>query len=265
MNAIEYCINYIKRHIPREVLYIGLVTPDDVINKYTTIDDKIITNVINPIVKVDLNLMGGVITQIELNRCRIEQIPHTFDFLIKVPKHLTAHRSIIAVHHLMSRLYSRDDKSYVGNYHRLTPMGIASKVLSATDNRAIITTSRLELVGENVILCKEPACFLYNTIMECQVENHQNLENINRQTYEYVAKLALLACKMYIWTNKTVSLNMGELYGGHELNSIKDIIDEYKDAHEQYVEHLQGWSAYSITNSKLKMREYIRSMLGQSF
>lgn len=264
MNAIEYSISYIKRHIPNYVLVTGMLSNDDTCNRYTTIDDKILTKVINGIVKVDLNLFGGVTVNIEVNRCKIEQVPRTYEFLLKVPKSLTLNRSIIAVHHMMSRMYSREDMSYVGNYHRLTPMGIGAKILSSTDNRAIITTSRLELIGENIILCKEPSCYLYNTILECEVENHENLENINRQTYEYIARLSLLATKMYIWTNRVISLNMGEIYGGHELNMVKEIIDEYKDAHEQYYELIKEWGKYSIINSKQKMHGYIKALLGQN-
>lgn len=264
MNAVEYSIQYIKRHIPRDVLMIGMLKNDDTCNRYTSIDDKILVNVINNIVKTDLNLLGGVTVNIDLRQCRIEQVPRIFEFLIKVPKSLTLNRSIIAVHHLMSRLYSREDMSHVGNYHKLTSIGIGAKMLSATDHRAIISTSRLELIGENIILCKEPGTFLYNTFMECQVENHENLENIQRHTYNYIANLALEATKMYIWTNQVVALNMGQIYGGHELNIIKEIIDEYKDAREKYEELLLDWSKYSMINSKQKLHGFIKTILGQN-
>lgn len=267
MNAVEYSINVIRQNIPREILEIGFLTRDDVSNKYLSLDEKIIHNVFNKRIKIDLNLLGGVDTVVPLRSCQVSRIPrrNTFDdFLIRVPKELTSGRSIINVLKLSAAVWNREDTSYIGNFHCNTIMQSAAKMLGNVDNTSVIQTSKLELVGENTILCTDPGYPLLSTQLHIQIENQENLENIRRPHYIYIGNLAVLATKMYIWTNLSINLNKGQIYGGHELSVIKDQIDEYREAAERYQEELKRWPAICVANSKMKMNKYLSLLIGNN-
>lgn len=262
MNAIQYALSYVQRHIPKEVLDLGLYNRDDVTNNYTSIDSKIMHHVINPILKVDLNLTGGVMTRILVNQCRITQVPGVYQYLIDVPKHLTNDKSILKVLNIVSVGHYMNSTTLFNNFSGSNLVQMSSQMLNAVDTAPIVSTSRLEIIGENIILVQEPSAYLLGCLLTVEVENNENLENIKPNNFQYIGNLALLATKMYIWTNQVVALDMGKAYGGHDIPTITNIIEDYKDAQEQYYEELQKWASISLLNDSSRKQKYIKYLLG---
>lgn len=265
MNAIQYALSYVQRHIPREVLDLGLYIRDDVTNLYTSIDSKIMHHIINPIIKVDLNLTGGVMTRILVSQCKISSVPRTMEFLIEVPKELTNGKSITKVLNLLSLGHFYNSNTLYNNFSGSNLVQMSANMLSAIDTAPIISTSRLELIGENIILVQEPSTHLLGSVLSVEVENNPNLENIKPNNFTYIGNLTLLATKMFIWTNQIVSLDMGKAYGGHDIPTITSIIEDYKDAKEEYYEELAKWASIALLNDTARKQKYIKYIIGSNW
>jgi len=261
MNAINKALQEVHFQTPHEVLNICYVENNQVLNQAATIDERLMTTVIRPRVLVDCNLVGGVETKVALNRANITNLS-TFEFLVNIPKDQTAGRSIISVLSLVSNVV----------YNQALGFNETPAALSASMNMMnnlgvenVVQTSRLELISDNTVLVADPTIHLINGVLRCVIENSPNMENINPRAYPAFSKLVVLAVKAYIYNTMIVKLNKGYIYGGHELGVIKDIIDNYADAEEQYQEHLNlVWKKISFINDDEKMGSYVRSMVSNT-
>lgn len=264
MNAIQYSLNYVKTYIPRQILELGFLRNDLTSDLYTTIDDKIIHNVINFRVKPDLDLNGGTEVMIPVKSCEIKQVPGLPEFIISVPKHLTNNCSIIRPMNLVSRNYTLDPQNYYTNYKSSSLITLGSKMIQNVDFATVVSTSRLELIGDNKIAVREPRNYLEYTLLQALIENNAHLENITRPFFKDIAELILLATKNYIYVNKAIELDMGYSYGGYEISIIKDTIDEYKDSKEQYDEQLKRWKKLAVMNDNARFQKYIAYAVGNN-
>lgn len=261
MNAITKALSEIRFAIPSEVLNIAFMERSPRINQVISLDERILNSILRPKVLVDLNLVGGITTKIDLNYCSIKELA-TREFIIEVPKNLTNGKSIVSLLSLVSNVLYSQTMPTIG----ASPvMSSAINMMNNLGTENIIQTSKLELVGENVVLVQDPTAPLYSGILRCNVENNTNLENINPRAYLTFAELCILAVKSYVWTNAKIKLDQGYIYGGHELGSVTEIIDGYADAREMYNEFLKTkWSKVAFLNNSDNSSRYIVSMLGNT-
>jgi hypothetical protein len=94
------------------------------------------------------------------------------------------------------------------------------------------------------------------------VEYDENLNALNPRTFINFSKLCIYATKMFIHNELVVELNRGYIQGGYELNKIQEIIEEYKDAEEQYYDFLENvWRKISFMNDTESYSRYIKSLI----
>ena len=258
MNAVTNAINEVKFRIPYEVLHIAFKEQSDMINTAITLDEMILNKVIRPRVLTDCNLVGGTSILVDSNKCDITAV-NPLEFVIKVPKSETGGKSIVSVQSLISN----------DNFNSNTGIGMVdtqevfTKMANNLGSVIIAQTTRLELIGDNTILVSEPSVYLINCYLRCTVENDENMGNLNPRSYPAFSKLVELAIKSYIYNHLVIKLDKGYIYNGHELGSIKDIIDGYSDAEEMYQEHLNTvWRKVAFLNNSLTTENYITSMFG---
>lgn len=262
-NCIDYAIQFVKRSIPKEIFSFTFKGTEEIIDKYTTLDDKIRKHIVEPILKLDLNCTGGVNINIPLTKCNVTK--DTEFFIIKVPKQITNYKSIIAVMNIMQPYTPANLHNGVFMRSSNPMVQYATKALNSLDTPKIITTSRLEIIGDNIILVQSPTSLLTTGIMNCDVENNSNLDNIQSRYFPFMGKLLLQACKQYIYTNNIIKLDVGDAYGGHELSTIKDIINGYEDAGDEYDRMLkEEWPKISLLNDPNRLNKYIRIMSGSN-
>ena len=261
MNAMQKALSEIYFTIPEEVLTIGFKEKDAKINSIIGLDEKILTTVIRPRVMVDANLCGGVPMKINTSDCKITLL-HTNEFIVEVPKTLTNNRSIISVLTLISNLGVTNAAIRTD----FNPVLASTNVMyNSLANETIIQTARLELIGENIIMVQEPTMQLYNCVIRCMVEHDNNMGTLKAESIPSFCKLCVLAVKSYLYNHLKVKLNQGFVYGGHELGSIQDVVDNYSDAEEQYQEFLnETFAVVAFTNSNENMHRLILSQLGNN-
>jgi len=261
MNAITKAISDIKFQIPIEILNLGFVEKSHRVNQIISLDERIMSEIMRPRILIDCNLVGGIETRVDLNRCKITPLDNR-EFVVEVPKALTNNKNIITALSVVSNVVYSQSMAYAD----MSPFeSVASNMMSNLGTENVVQTSRLELIGDNVVLIQDPNMHFMNGVLRCMVENNTNLENINPRSYLAFSKLCVLGVKSYIRNKMRVKLNQGQIYGGHELGVVKDIIEEYSDAEEMYQEYLNTtWRKISFINDSDAMSRYTKSMLGNT-
>lgn len=261
MNAVTYAINQIKFAVPMDILNIAFAEYNNYNNKMISLDEKIMTSVIRPRVLVDANLVGGIHTMVDLNKCAITYLNNR-EFIAEVPKELTDGKSIMTALSLVSNVVYSQATSY---NEMQAPLSAATNMMNNLGTENVVQTARLELIGDNTVLIQDPTIHLVNSTMRCVVENMSNMENINPRSFLEFSKLCTYAVKAFIYNTTIIKLDKGYIYSGHELGIIKDMIESYSDSNELYMEHLDTvWAKVAFMSNSDSMDRYVKSMISNS-
>jgi len=231
MDAITKALIDIKFTIPKDILDLAFIKRYQYYTaEFITIDKLIIDNVIEAKVLPDLNVVRGQEISINLDNCNLTTVsPDSFriETIIKVPPNILNGRNIISPLSVVLE-YGPMNTGSTNYLTQLTEVAVNSR--SPTNG---FSTTDLELIGNNTILVHEnlPMIFGYLNVM---IENDKNMNNLNPKFYNIFGELCIWATKAYIYNTLIVDLNKGIIIGGHELSIIKDIVDSYQDAYEQY-------------------------------
>lgn len=267
MNALQTALKRLYYKIPKRILEVGFLEQDPRLNRMTSLDSRIMVNVIRGRVLMDINLVGGIEIRIPLSKCDLVAVDNNI-YTISVPKTVTNGKSIVSVLSLLANnIYTQD--AIVGgnlvNYGSLSMSPIMSaglNMMNAMSTEYIAQTSRLELLGENLILVQEPSITLVEGLLKVKVANSANLENINPRNYIAFSELVTLAVKSYIYNNVIIELDRGYIVGGQELSIIKDKIEEYADAESMYEEYLTTkWAKIALLNDRTSLAGKIKAMI----
>lgn len=263
MNALQYTLNYILRtQIPINILELAFPSR---VNSNVTLEERMMVECIRPIIMTDMNILGGVLTYIDLNQCYIVESGdktgnvNMGSFIVDVPKALTANRSIIALYSLVEG--SATMMNSLPNC--VSPiMAEANKLMTTMTPGNVLQTGRLELVGENKVLIEAYGPSLNVGMLKVSIANNANLENVQPPYYVHVANMVSWGLKMYIYNKLRPQLDVGYLYAGHEIPYVKEVVDSYSDAVEKYEEYRQIWGKVSVLNDTRKKTEYMSMQIG---
>jgi len=263
MNAINKLLSEIKFQIPSDILNLAFMDTQNYRNTVTSIDDQIMTDVIRKRLMVDLNLSSQETLNVPLQSCTL--LYHdTVKTAYQIPKSITNGRSIVSVHNMLSGYHMHGDSMLTN--HQLSGSTILDNsigLMNSLDNVNLRQTSRVDLIGENTVLIDMGMLDNLAANISVVVENDYNLNNINPRAYGALSHLAVLITKAYIYNTMVVKINKGQIYAGHELSIIKDIVDEYKDAEELYREYYNTvWKKIAFMQNNHNMDKFITSMFG---
>ena len=266
VTAINVLLNEMYFNIPREIINLAFTQNNNYRNPSTTVDDEITTEVLRKRVMVDLNLASQETVNIPLQFCETvyRDISKVAYF---IPKTLTNGRSIISVHNTLSNFYMNGDIAMSGrsDVEGSSILDNALTLRNNLDSVNITQTARIDLIGENTILIDEGIISDMAVSVTAVLENDTNLNNINPRAFKVLAEGFVLAVKAHIYTNTIITLNKGIVYAGHELSIIKDIIDEYREANQDYNEwYKTKWKKAAFTQNDKAMEKYVSMMLGNA-
>lgn len=266
-NPITKAVADIRRVIPKEIInqvfqpkYSAWATTA------SSVEDEIVRRVIRPQVLVDCNLIGGKEVTVRTEQVRRVQTPEQYTVLY-IQKELTQGRSIVQPMHLSFVNYPTAENTAAANFYKpcsVTPLTQAVAALAGSNNTSVAPgTSRLELVGENVVLVKEPGMFFAYGLLRCMVENDTNMNNLHARNYFAFTELCKHAVKAFIYNELVIELDMGKIQGGFEIGRFRDIVDGYSEAANDYIEYRdRTWIKVAQMNDPETYNRYIRSMLG---
>jgi len=259
MNTIGYALSHINFSIPNEILTLAFKDERDIATKISSIDELITEYVIRKRVIVDSNIVGGIETTVDFSRCTINRLDQLY-FIVKVPKELTGGKTIRSVKSLVAMTHYGSMLPMLNTGSSL--LNTANIMKASLDSANFIQTSRMELIAENTILIHDPSINLEFGMLHCTVENDADMNNLQEPYKLAFAELCILAVKAYIYNRKVIMLDKGYIYGGYELNAVKEIIDSYSTANEEYMVYLNDkWRKMLFMNSGKNMTDIIKSML----
>lgn len=260
MNVITKALSEVGYAIPLEIIQLAFRENTPRLNKTISLDEMIMNKVIRPRVLTDCNLVGGIQAIIKLDRCTIEYGINN-EAIVTIPKTLTNNKKLLSVLGLVSNITQNVGGAV--NASSGAYMSAASNVVNALNDLNLIQTSRVELIGDNKVLIEEYSMQFVNGAIRCMVENSSNLTNISPRSIPKFTKMVTYAVKAYIYNIMRVRMGKGYIYNGHELGVIKDIIDEYSDSNELYMEYLEKtWKEVAFMNDSMSYDRFIKGMFG---
>lgn len=277
MNAINVALSNIKFSIPKNLLELAFINYNPLKSAVMESLDSLITHtVIKPKVMMDCNLVGGIYVDIDLRQCVVVETD-TYSCLIRVPKKLTGGKSIVSLGSIVAG-YNMGINNPAGAFssygvsYGCSVTNASNQLLQAANNMYnnlaysnVAQTTAMQLIGDNLIYVYSAWLNIQDSILSCVVENDENFENLNPRLYTYFSTLCIYAVEAYIFNKLYITLGEGEIYGGHQLGQVKEIVDLYRDSKEKYDEFLhEKWAGAFFHNNKKAKKRLIRMMFGNN-
>lgn len=231
-----------------------------------SLDEQILTQVIRPRVLMDCNIVGGTEINVPLEGLKAEMVDN-YMAVYNIPKSRTQGRSIMSVSSISYASMSATSliaASQAFSVCSQTPVLAAGQALFDANNTIPnISSARVSLIGENVILVQDTAVPMAYGFITCTIANDDNLNNIQMRSILHFADLCVLAVKAYIYNEYRIKLDRGFISGGQEIGAFKEIVEEYRDANQMYREYLrETWQKVAYMNDRVKMTRHIRRQAG---
>lgn len=264
MNALRKALDDVKFTIPRPILDTVFVKRHSNFRVAAqSLDEQILNSVIRPRVYTDTNLVGGAEILVPLTGLHGEEVSTT-DMVYRIPKRLTQNRTIMSV--LNVTYVDAQSMAAAGQYASCgvsAEQSAAQALLDAVSPLPMISTGRVSIIGENVILIRDSIRVPSNSYIRCIVAHDEAMSHIQPRSYKAFCKLVEYAVKAYIYNEYIIEVDMGELRGGHNLGKFKDIIEEYSDANELYETYLiEKWSKVSFLNDREGSTRWVKLLVG---
>lgn len=236
--AIEKAITEIKFEIPEEILDLVFMKKAYFYrDRPTNLDREIIKKVIAARVIVDCDLIGGtdyIVPLLDIYR----ELTQEWMAVYRIPKMFLDNRSIMSIMGIM----------YINPYMVSAPAGqnicgwssimaTTQAVLEAMAPIPNFSSSEVALEGESTIVIRDARVLPDFSYARVILSYDEYMSNITPRSYIAFSKMCTLAVKSYIWKNRVIPMDRGELTAGVTLGSIKEVIDEYKDAEQMYQDY----------------------------
>lgn len=273
-SPVDYAINKVlSSDIDEYLLKLAFENPNanfagnwyNLVNQ-TTVEQGIREKVIHRLVLPNCNMLGGKTELIDLSGSRIRDVGNGC-VEVNVPETLTGGRKIISV----TEVYLGSMNSSVG----MLSMGLSegsncgqgmlgdmthNLIDGLTSNRSMpVTYTNIHMTGNNTFVIYGMVAGTYALTGKLILEYDSGLSSISPKHFDYFAELVELAVKSYIF--RTCRRPTGEaiMRSGVPLDSIKDDIEQYRDAWERYKEYFKNvWTNKMAWSDTHRVAEAIR-------
>lgn len=267
--ALSYILSYVYANIPKYILERAFKPKEN----RTTIDTRIIEEVINARIQPDTNLIAGRRTTIQLDNGWVyhSDMPDMSEITgtayqasyYRIPPFARENRDISSVEALddyyNSALPLNNESlgtvSNIGN----TLTGLASAAVTTRTLKDVPIMPQITLNGSNVLRVY-PDTFSDGLIVNVWLSYDEEFTNANTDIIYWLRELTLNAVKTYIWTHLVIDIDAAEIQAGSNLGVFKDIISEYKDAAGEYHQLLMNIRGAQLMDSRT-FPEFIRMQL----
>jgi hypothetical protein len=262
--AVEKAITELKFIIPEEILdLVFLKKAYFYRDRPTNLDREIIKKVIAPRVMVDCSLIGGtdyIVPLMDIYREMTEE----WMAIYRIPKEFTDNRSIMSILGIMyinPYMVSAEAGNSTCGWSHI--MATTQAVLDAMAPVPNFASSDVQLEGENVIVIRDARVLPVFSYARVLLSYDEYMSNITPRSYIAFAKMCELAVKSYIWKNRVIPLDRGELTAGVTLGAIKEVIDEYKDAEQMYQDYRKDvMRKVLMLNDPQRRRRHLTRLVG---
>lgn len=263
-NPITYAINRIMFTIPRQILEKAFIGEGRYrYRESRSLESFIREKVIDERVAMDIELLGSTFIQLPIKPSWMSNQGNG-EYLIRVPMSATQGRVITRV----TSIETGNGNSMLSNQYNTSSSNAAlnatQKLMDSHLPTPITGTPHVELLDNNVIYVSDVIFSGFTVFVNCYLAADENFRNLPKSAWPHFAKLSELACKAYIWNTLAILMGNAVLDGGQELGVFKDIVDEYRDAHEMYEEYfMTKWRKVAIMADRLSNERHLRSLVGK--
>ena len=241
--TMTYILSQIRQSIPNEILQLAFKP-----RKYaTTIEQRIIKEIIEGPILLDTNLVGGKRRDIYLNASWRMDIDRSVDSSLLgdgiessfylVPPEARENRNISSVIGVtpfqgIALSGSGINGSGPGSFGN-NATGMLSELINTRTFSNDAATPQITLEGTNIIRLY-PEMLVEGLAISVFLEFDSEFLNCNQSTIYALRNLCLCAVQRYIATTLRVSIDESEVVAGMEIGVIKSLVDEYNELGKDY-------------------------------
>lgn len=241
-STLTYILSHIINSIPPQILDMAF-RPTQF---NTTVEQRILKEVIEGPVLLDTNLIGGLRRDLYIDQAWELGLPYAESMGIvgpgvqssfyKIPPEWREHRNIASVIGVSNSLNATQDLN--GMYNGSggfgnNATGMLSQLLNTRTMASYPPASLVELVGTNVISFT-PRQMISGTAVTVMLEYDSEFLNMGKSAIWAMRDFCLCATMRYIAVNLRVPVDETQIVAGMEIGVIKDIIVEYTQKAEEY-------------------------------
>jgi len=267
MDAITYALAEVKDRIPPQVLKLVFKPNARTLrHEHRDVEYAIRDKVIEGRVRRSVNTVGA--TEVEIP---IASLPRTeinkFTYTYRIPMTLTGGREITSVLALSFSTNSSGNMSQFGQgSNQDSPTVVQEAAMRVAASHMPITvnqTSNVSLIAMNTVMIEDYAPMSGNSFLRCILTSDKDFSNIKPAYYGRFAKMVILAVKAYIYNTYEIELGMGKIVGGVELSEIKNVVERYSNADEEFEDYVeQVWRKVIVNNDPKRKQRNIRAWTG---
>lgn len=266
MNCVAHAINMVTgSDIDEYLLKLAFENPNANFNgnwfglfNNTTVEQGIREKVIYRTVLPSCKVSGGKTEYIDLTGARIRDLGNGY-IEVNVPDSLTGGRKIVVVEEVyMGSMASAAGMLGMGaNADAQCGSGSLNEMMGSfidnlSGNRSMPQTySNIHMTGNNSFVIAGMNGGTFSMTARCVLEYDQGMSSIHPRAYDTFGDLCILATKAYIYRTCRRPIQESVIRSGVPLDSIKDDVEEYRSAWQDYREFFATtWTktmAYSDT------------------
>lgn len=259
-NAIEASLKEIYLTIPKEILDLAFLP----YQRRIALDKCIIDDVITSKVLYDCNIVAGKKCTIVLKPewCIESELPSSYSIyagnaycIYRIPPEARENRPIADCISVDYPGYLYGYGNGVGTIPNMAMAGVgnsmgdvACTMIGAMNNSGVVTPTPIRLNGHEVKLTPITFSLAQNVdwILECRLAYDKEMTNLNTRAIRPFVALCVAAVKAYIYTKLIVQIDNQYLSGGQELGVVKEIVQSYSGALDDYQEKLRKFHGGAV-------------------
>lgn len=244
-STMTYVLSHIVQNIPAELLQLAFKPR----RFNTTIEQRIISEVIEGPILLDTNLIGGKRRDIFIRSSWLMNLKHSDSYNLMgsrmegsfylIPPEAREDRNISSVisvspsiGNASSRLGSNSSSGFGNN-----ATGMLSEMINTRTFSQYPVMPQLTLEGTNIIRFY-PELLTDGVAVSVMLEYDSEFLNMGQSAIFAMRNLCLCAVQRYIATKLRVSIDETEVVAGMEIGVIKELVIDYQQKAEQYQELL---------------------------
>ncbi len=262
MDAVTFAINSVTNgDIPSRILDDAFLDRRDRYRRSPiSVEEAIREKVWDRRVRNDLNILGGVIVNINLAGISYELLPN-YDRVVKVPLHLTNNRPMLEALSVVLNVtanYAERNPGQTPNWSSYAPVEQSvRRVIRSNRPIPLINNAHVELLSDNTIRFSDVQSFRGDVTLVARCEVSDDFASLEKPYYVDLAELMEAATKMVIFRELDLTIDQAKLDGGRDLGKYRERIDDYRDAAQQYKDLLPKWSKILILGDQQRTDYHI--------
>lgn len=232
-----------------------------------SLSEQILALTIRPRVIPDANIAKGENMRIWLGDIKPRYI-EDYRCIFEIPESKLPGKSILSVSNVSYTPMSGGIGSFGFAYGGVGPlfsqdtMTAVQQMTEASSAIPNVSTAKVELIGENVIMIEDAQRYNTAYVLNCYVTDNNYLNKIDPRTYEYFSTLCEYAIKAHVYRKLRIRLDRGRIEGGSMLGAFKEVVDEYADAETNYRTFLrEKWAKVAFMDNRQNYMRWIRSQI----